>query len=73
MRLSKTFVTALTAVGFVAIAGSASACDWYKQQVQAKAAPPAAEEQADVAVTPIDPVILARIESREATEAADQK
>jgi hypothetical protein len=73
MRYSTTFVSTLAAIGFVAAAGSASACEWYKQQVTAKAAPPAAEEQEDVAASPIDPLVLAKIESGEEAKTVEQK
>jgi hypothetical protein len=72
MSFTKTSIAAVTAVGFVAAAASASACDWYKQAL-AKASTPQAEEQTDVSATPIDPVILARTGSGEESEQIEQK
>lgn len=73
MSFTKTSMTAIVAIGFVAAAGvSASACEWHQQQVNAKISTPAAEEQAESSASPIDPVLLARIESREKAESPEQ-
>jgi hypothetical protein len=72
MSFTKTSIAAVTAVGFVAAAASASACEWHNKQSLAKASTPQAEEQ-DVSATPIDPVILARTESRDESEQIQQK
>jgi hypothetical protein len=74
MHFTKTSITALVALGFVAgTVGSAAACDWHKQQVHANASTPASEAQAETSATPIDPVLLARSQSREESEAIQQK
>jgi hypothetical protein len=73
MSFTKTSIAALTAVGFVAVAASASACEWHTKQTLAKASTPQAEEQTDVSATPLDPVILARNEAREESEQIEQK
>jgi len=73
MSFTKTSIAAVTAAGFFAVAASASACEWHNKQSLAKASTPQAEEQADVSVTPIDPVILARTESRDESDQIEQK
>lgn len=73
MSFTKTSIAAVAAVGFVAAAASASACEWHNKQTLAKASPLQAEEQTDVSATPIDPVILARTESRDESEQIEQK
>jgi hypothetical protein len=67
MTLMKTSVTALLAASFLAGAGAAaSACEWYQKQVLADATTPPAEEQtATTAATPIDPMLLAKTETLE--------
>jgi hypothetical protein len=61
--LTKTSVTALLAAGILGgAATTSSACEWQKQ-VMAKASQPATEEQAEVRATPIDPALLAKLES----------
>ena len=72
MSFTKTSVAGLAAAGFVAATVSASACDWHNKMTLAKASTPQAVEQADVA-TPIDPVILAKTESRDESEQIEQK
>jgi len=62
MSFTKTSIATLAVAGFVAGAVSASACEW---QVNAKASTPAAEEPAQTAATPVDPMILARTEARD--------
>ena len=60
--LSKTSVTALLAAGILGGAvTTSSSCEW--KQVMAKATSPAAEEQTEATATPIDPVLLAKLES----------
>lgn len=73
MSFTKTSIAALTAVGFAAAATAASACDWHNKQTMAKASTPQAEEQAEVNATPVDPVTLARTESRDESEQIEQK
>ena len=73
MTLMKTSVTALLAAGILAGAGaSASACEWYQKQVLAKAPAPPVEEQAATTATPIDPVLLAKIEELEAEQTVEK-
>jgi hypothetical protein len=52
-----TSVVALTAV--VVGAGAASACEWYKTEAMASAAPAPQTEQQPVAATKVDPQLLA--------------
>jgi hypothetical protein len=73
MSFTKTSIAALTAVSFVAAATSASACEWHNKQTLAKGSTPQAEEQVDVSATPLDPMILARTETREESEQIEQK
>jgi hypothetical protein len=73
MSFTKTSIAAVTLAGFVASAASASACEWHNKQSLAKAPAPQAEEQADVSATPIDPMILARTESRDESEQIEKK
>ena len=72
MSFTKTSIAAVTVVGFVAAAASASACEWYKQAM-AKASTPQAEEQADVSATPVDPMVLAKTETRGDSKQIEQK
>ena len=70
--MTKTSVTALLAAAFLGgTIAAASACEWQKQ-VMAKAAPPAVEEQTEAEATPIDPVLLAKLEAME-SEATVEK
>jgi hypothetical protein len=72
MKPAQTFSSALIAFGVVACIGtSASACEQQKQ-VLAKAANPPAEEQTATSSTPIDPMRLAEMRSKE-TETAVEK
>jgi hypothetical protein len=72
MKPAHTFTSAVIAVGVVAFIGtSASACE-YQKQVLAKAQNPPAEEQTVTSATPIDPVLLAEMRSKE-TETAVEK
>jgi len=73
MSLTKTSIATLAVAGLVAGVTTASACEWHNQQVQAKASTPAAEEPAETAATPVDPMILARTESRDESEQIEQK
>lgn len=73
MSITKTSIITLAAIGLAAAATSASACEWHNKQVHAKASTPAAEEQAQTSASPIDPVVLARIEAREDSEPTEQK
>ena len=73
MSFTKASIAAVTVAGFVAAAASASACDWHNKQSLAKASPPQTEEQTVVSATPIDPMILARTESRDESEQIEQK
>lgn len=59
MKKALTFAT-LAMLGAVFAAGTASACEWKKNQVTA-AAEPAAEEAAAPA-TAVDPLLLARLD-----------
>jgi hypothetical protein len=75
MTLLKTSVTALLAASFLAGAGAAaSACEWYQKQVLAKAAtnPPAEEQTATTAATPIDPMLLAKTETLETEKTVEE-
>jgi len=66
MTLIKTSVSAFIALSIVACVGaSASACEWYQKQVLAKAGKPPAEEQTVTPATPIDPTLLAEIQSKD--------
>jgi hypothetical protein len=66
MTMAKTSVSALIALSIVACVGaSASACEWYQKQVLAKAETPPAEEQAVMSATPVDPTLLAEIQSKD--------
>ena len=56
-----TSVTALAAAAFIASIGTASACEWMKNQVTASAAPPAPVETTAPA-TAVDPLLLAQLE-----------
>lgn len=73
MSISKTSIAVLAAIGLAAAATSASACEWHNTQVHANASTPAAEEQAQTSATPIDPVVLARIEAHDDSEQPEQK
>lgn len=60
MKLMTTSMTALAAFDIVAGASlSASACEFHKSHVTAAVTPPAAQEEAVVPATTVDPVLLA--------------
>ena len=61
--LTKTSVTLVLAAGILGGAVTTSSACEYQKQVLSKATPPAAEEQTEVKATPIDPTLLAKLES----------
>jgi hypothetical protein len=73
MKPARTFTSALFAVGLVACAAaSASACDWHDKQVLAKAETPPAEQATATSSTPIDPMLLAEMQSRQGDTAVEK-
>ncbi len=61
--LNKTSVSVLLAAGIIGGAVTTSSACEYQKQVMAKATSPATEETTEAAATPIDPVLLAKLES----------
>lgn len=74
MKLVKTSTAVLIVLGFTASTGAyAFECNWSGKQVHAQASTPMSDKQAEVAATPVNPVVVARTESVAKTEPTAEK